>query len=71
MCLTVSSEFLQIENWLSILLATYKEHPNCGLAKTIHYYLIRLLHHEDINFYGEKRCEYLCMKKFWGWQAQN
>ena len=70
MCLKSSSEFLRLEHWLSLLISTYKEHPSCGLAKTIHYYLERLLHHEDINFSGEKRCEYIAMQRFWGWQAK-
>lgn len=69
MCLKSSDEFLQLETWLTVLLKAYKEHPNCGLAKTISYYLARLLHHEDIQFSGKKRCEYLAMQKFWRWQA--
>ena len=68
MCIKSSSEFLQLESWLTILITTYKEHPTCGLAKTINYYLGRLLRHDDILFYGErrgeKRCEYLAMQKF-------
>ena len=72
------SEFLQLESWLTILVITYKDHPTYGLAKTINYYLDRLLHHEDINVYDDqcgehhhdKRCGYLAMKKFWGWQAK-
>lgn len=78
MRVVVSSEFLQLENWLAILIATYNENPTCGLAKTIHYYIERLLHHEDIYLDGDKHnehrvnkyCEYLCMKKFWRWQAK-
>ena len=75
MCLKSSSEFLQLERWLTILIATYKDHPTCGLAKTINYYLERILHHDDIHFCngerGEKRCDYLIMQKFWRWQALN
>lgn len=71
MCLKASSEFLQIENWLNILISTYKDNPSCGLAKTINYYLSCLLRHDDIDFCGVKRCEYLVMKKFWLWQAQH
>jgi hypothetical protein len=71
MCLKASSEFLQLEDWLSLLITTYKDHPSCGLAKTINYYLLRLLRHDDINFCGNKRCEYLIMKKFWKWQARH
>tara|TARA_R110001583_G_scaffold129277_5_gene280948 strand:- start:831 stop:1046 length:216 start_codon:yes stop_codon:yes gene_type:complete len=71
MCLKASSEFLQLENWLTILITTYKDQPTCGLAKTINYYLDYLLSHEDINSCGKKRCEYLVMRKFWEWQAQN
>ncbi|MGV2873578.1 hypothetical protein [Colwellia sp. E150_009] len=71
MCLKASSEFLQLENWLIILITTYKENPSSGLAKIINYYLGRLLHHDDMNFCGEKRCDYLVMKKFWRWQAKH
>ena len=70
MCLAASPEFLQLETWLLMLITTYKEHPSCGLAKTINYYLARLLHHNDIEFCGSKRCDYLLMQKFWRWQAQ-
>jgi len=73
-----SSEFLQLENWLTILVTTYKDHPTYGLAKTINYYLDRLLCHEDISLYDkcgenhkDKRCDYLSMKMFWGWQAKS
>lgn len=79
MRLNTSGEFLQLERWLIILIETYKDNPTCGLAKTINYYIDRLLHHEDIHLCGQKsgesgndkRCEYLSMKKFWGWQAKN
>lgn len=71
MCLKASSEFRQLESWLKILILTYRDHPNCGLAKTISYYLSRLLHHDDIDFDGEKRCEYISMQKYWLWQINN
>ncbi|MDP7593790.1 MAG: hypothetical protein QF552_14045 [Litorilituus sp.] len=69
MCLKSSSEFLQLENWLTILIATYKTHPNLGLAKTINYYLSRLLNHDDIHYCGDKRCDYLIMQKYWRWKG--
>lgn len=71
MCLEVSSEFKQLETWLNILIVTYGDHPTCGLAKTINYYLNRLLHHNDIHFDGDKRCDYLSMQKYWRWQINN
>jgi len=71
MCLKSSQEFLQLENWLMLLITTYKEHPSLGLAKTISYYLNRLLHHDDINFCGDKQCDYLVMQKFWHWQSRH
>ncbi len=70
MCLKASTEFLQLESWLTILITTYKDSPSIGLAKTISYYLSRLLHHDDINFCGFKRCDYLVMQKYWCWQAR-
>ena len=69
MCLKYSSEFVQLETWLDILIITYKKHPSCGLAKTINYYLSRLLHHDELNFNASKRCDYLSMQKYWRWQV--
>lgn len=71
MCLKLSSEFKQLENWLIILIKTYGDHPSCGLAKMINYYLTLLLHHDDISFDGEKQCAYLSMQKYWRWQVIN
>jgi len=71
MCLTVSNEFTYMENWLAMLLATYNNNPSTGLAKTISFYLNKLLHHDDISFCGEKQCEYLAMQRFWRWHARN
>ncbi|MCW8832466.1 MAG: hypothetical protein OQK09_01370 [Colwellia sp.] len=71
MCLKSSTDFLQLESWLSLLISTYKEHPSSGLAKTINYYLSRLLHHDDINCCGKKRCDYLVMQKYWQWQSNH
>lgn len=71
MCLKSSAEFTQLENWLDILVKTYKEHPSCGLAKTINYYLNRLIYHDDISLSGNKHCDYLSMQKYWRWQINN
>jgi len=70
MCLKASVEFNQLENWLNILIFTYKDHPSYGLAKTINYYLSRLLRHDDIGFSGEKRCDYIRMQNFWLWKSR-
>lgn len=69
MCLKLSSDFKQLESWLNILILTYRENPSCGLAKTINYYLSRLLHLDDIGLDGGKHCDYLSMKKYWRWQV--
>lgn len=71
MCLKPSSEIVQLESWLNILIITYKDHPSCGLAKTINYYFSRLLHHDDIDFDEVKRCDYLSMQKYWRWQVNS
>ena len=71
MCLTLSSEFKQLESWLNILIFTYKDHPSCGLAKTINYYLSRILLHDDVRFNDGKQCDYLSMQKYWRWQVNN
>ncbi len=70
MCLKLSKEFNRLEDWLNMLLKTYKYHPSCGLAKTINFYLNRLLRHDDINFCGDKRCDYLTMQRYWCWQSK-
>ncbi len=69
MCLAVSKEFTYLENWLVMLLTTYKNTPSNGLARTINFYLTKLLQHDDINFCGAKRCDYLIMQRFWRWHA--
>jgi hypothetical protein len=71
MCLKSSSEFIQLETWLNILIKTYRQNPSCGLAKTINYYLSRLLHHDELSFNGGKRCDYLSMQKYWRWQVNS
>ena len=71
MCLAVSNEFAYMENWLIMLLTTYNNNPSSALAKTISFYLNKLLHHDDINFCGDKRCEYLAMQRFWQWHGSN
>jgi len=69
MCLTVSNEFAYMENWLNMLLSTYNNNPSNALAHTINFYLDKLLHHDDITFYSNKRCEYIAMQRFWRWQG--
>jgi hypothetical protein len=71
MCLKSSDEFLQLESWLTVLITAYKVEPSNRLAETINDYLTRLLGHDDINFCGNKRCDYLIMKKFWKWQSNH
>ncbi|GAA0823619.1 hypothetical protein KO495_13425 [Colwellia sp. D2M02] len=66
---TPSKEFLRIETWLTVLIATYKSHPSNGLAQTISFYLSTLLNHDDICFCGDKRCDYLAMQRYWRWYA--
>jgi hypothetical protein len=69
MCLKISKEFSYLENWVSMLITTYKNNPSSGLAKTVCFYIDKLLHHDEIYFYGQKRCEYLAMQRFWQWHA--
>jgi hypothetical protein len=59
-----------IENWLTILIKTYRDHPSQGLAKTIDYYLDRMINDEDIKSNKLTLCQYCSMKKFWTWQTQ-
>ena len=60
----------QIEDWLAILTKTYQEHPSAGLAKTICYYIERILNQDDISDNNLTRCEYFAMKKFWLWKKE-
>ena len=69
MCLTVSKEFSYLETWVDMLITTYKNNPSSGLAKTVCFYIEKILHHDDIDFFGDKRCEYLAMQRFWHWYA--
>ena len=69
MCLAPSKEFNTMVTWLNTLLNTYNTRPNKALAYTITEQLNKLLDHDDINFCGDKRCDYLNMQRFWQWQA--
>lgn len=71
MGLTTSNEFLNLENWLLLLINTYNRNPSNALAKTISAYLTKLLNHDDIYDYRDRRCDYLRMQRFWRWQAAN
>ncbi len=70
MALPASTEFTRIENWLTLLITTYKQTPSYGLAQTICYYLNKLLNHDDFNYCKSKRCDYLSMHRYWRWQSQ-
>lgn len=63
------TEIVQLESWLSILICTYKEHPSIGLAKTISYYLERVINHDDFDLKQHHCCHYRSMKKYWRWQC--
>ena len=69
MRLNTSNDFIHIESGLSMLLNRYNNQPSNALAKSIHYYLNKLLNHDDINYCGDRRCDYLNMRRFWQWQA--
>jgi len=71
MCLTVSKEFGYLETWVTMLISTYKSNPSSGLALTVCFYIDKLLQHDDIHFFADKRCEYLAMQRFWHWYAAN
>lgn len=59
------SEIHQLEDWLNILIATYKQHPSVSLAKVITYYIERVARHDDFDFIKSNHCHYLTMKKYW------
>ena len=64
-----SKNYEQIKHWLNILTSTYAEYPSKSLAKTILYYINRLINHEDVKHDSIKACEYISMVKYWSWQA--
>ncbi|MDO6446367.1 hypothetical protein Q4493_11340 [Colwellia sp. 1_MG-2023] len=63
------TELQPFENWLKILINTYRIHPSHGLAKVINYYLERIINHEDTKFDHRKLAQYCSMKKFWLWRS--
>lgn len=69
MDITSSNELQQLEDWLYVLINTYKDTPSDGLAKVIFYYLERILSHQDLHNLRDKSCHYFMMKKFWLWQC--
>ena len=66
----IKTELNQLEDWLDILLSTYRMTPSNGLAKVIQYYFDRVLSHQDIKLIRNQRCHYLMMKKYWSWQME-
>lgn len=59
------SEIHQLEDWLNILITTYKEYPSNSLAKVITYYIERVTRHDDFAFIKTNHCHYATMKKYW------
>ncbi|MEW6992163.1 hypothetical protein AADZ91_15950 [Colwelliaceae bacterium 6441] len=64
-----NSNTYPIENWLNILIFTYREFPSSGLAKVINYYIERVIIEEDYQLEPSKLCHYYTMKKFWAWRS--
>ena len=67
MPITTSEEFSQIERWLTVLITTYEQYPSLALAKTINYYVQRLISHEDIMLLPNRKCDYFSMLRYWQW----
>lgn len=67
MPIATSKDFNQIKQWIQILTTTYAEHPSKPLAKTISYYVERLILHEDIELDIARPCEYISMLRYWQW----
>lgn len=63
------SKYLQMNNWLSILVNTYSENPSTGLAKVINYYVERLSQFEEVIYDKELSCQFVQMKRFWFWRS--
>jgi len=70
MHVSTSTEVQLLESWLTILTETHKIHPSNGLAKTIIYYLNRIIYHDDVRLQPNKQCDYIAMRKFWLWKCQ-
>ncbi|MCJ8321687.1 MAG: hypothetical protein MJK12_18780 [Colwellia sp.] len=71
MPIATAKDLDQIKQWIQILTSTYAEYPTNALAKTISYYVERLMHHEDIELDTIKPCEYISMLKYWQWLAKS
>ncbi len=61
------SELSQLEDWLSILMATYNKIPSISLAKVITYYIERIVNHDDFELKYRTHCQYVTMRKYWHW----
>ena len=59
------SEIAQLEDWLNILVTTYKQYPSVSLAKVINYYIDRIAYHDDFAYKKHNHCHYAAMKKYW------
>jgi len=60
----------QIENWLNILVNTYREFPSKNLAMVINYYIDRIITEENTQYTTLLNCQYSSMKKFWQWRSR-
>ncbi|WP_448548316.1 hypothetical protein [Thalassotalea fusca] len=65
-----SRELQQLEDWLAILICTYRKHPSDGLAKVIHYYIRRVTSFESEYARCAVGGHYLSLKKYWQWLSQ-
>jgi len=59
----------QIEDWLNILITTYRDSPSIGLAKVINYYIERIINEDELKQDSFRLCQYQNMKKFWSWKS--
>jgi len=71
MSIANTEDFEQLKQWIQVLATTYAESPSNVLAKTVSYYVERLIRHEDIELDTIKACEYISMLRYWQWLAKS
>jgi hypothetical protein len=64
-----NNKIIHMENWLTILINTYRNHPSNGLAKVINFYIDRIINDDDLKFNRIALNRYCSMKKFWAWRS--
>ncbi|WP_286262918.1 hypothetical protein [Thalassotalea atypica] len=55
----------QMEDWLSVLIASYEVAPSKNVVQCILYYIDRILLDDECNARDHSHCQYHRMKAYW------